>query len=118
VSSVKFSGSVYIGVRDLDAALAWYQQKLDLKKSDEPPDEEVGDAVLVSKDLEAEIALGAPNPANRDTPMFAVSDAQKAWSWMHDRGLNVSPVQKDRQGTLFFELRDLEGNLIEFCEEP
>ena len=118
MSAFKFRGSIYIGVRDLDAALTWYQQKLDLKKSSEPPDEEVGDAVLVSKDLEAEIAFGAPNPANRDIPMFVVANAQKAWTWMQARGLNVTPVQKDRQGTVYFEMRDLEDNMIEFCEEP
>jgi hypothetical protein len=27
-------------------------------------------------------------------------------------------VQEDRQGTQYFEMRDLEGNLIEVSEEP
>jgi hypothetical protein len=28
------------------------------------------------------------------------------------------PIEKDRQGTQYFEMRDLEGNVIEVSEEP
>jgi hypothetical protein len=30
----------------------------------------------------------------------------------------VDEVQRDRQGTRFFEIRDLKNNLIEIVEEP
>src|SRR5947207_14138467 len=34
------------------------------------------------------------------------------------RGVNVGDIQQDGQGTHFFEMRDLEGNVIEISEEP
>jgi hypothetical protein len=34
------------------------------------------------------------------------------------RGVNIDKIQRDRQGTRFFEIRDLEGNIIEICDEP
>jgi hypothetical protein len=118
VSSLRITGSIYIGVRDLNAALAWYMEKFELRKSPEPIDEETGDAALVSADGEAFIAFGAPNPANVETRMFAVKNAQKAREWLASRGVNAGPLQTDRQGTHYFEMRDLEDNMIEFCEEP
>jgi hypothetical protein len=34
------------------------------------------------------------------------------------RGVGVSEVRKDYQGTRYFEIRDIEGNLVEISEEP
>jgi len=33
-------------------------------------------------------------------------------------GVDVAEIQQDRQGTHYFEMRDLEGNVIEVSEEP
>lgn len=118
MSSLRISGSIYIGVRNLDAALAWYKEKLDLRKSPEPVDEEIGDAALVSANGDIFIAFGAPSPANVETRMFFVRDTKKVREWLAARGVNVGPLQTDRQGTHYFEMRDLEDNMIEFCEEP
>jgi hypothetical protein len=30
----------------------------------------------------------------------------------------MRPVETDRQGTHYFEMRDSEGNTVEICEEP
>jgi hypothetical protein len=37
---------------------------------------------------------------------------------LDSRGVNVGETQEDRQGTLYFEMRDLEGSGIEVSEEP
>jgi hypothetical protein len=36
---------------------------------------------------------------------------------MAARGLNVGTVERDRQGILYFQIRDPEGNEIEVVEE-
>ena len=118
MSSVRFKGSIYIGVRDLDAALAWYKEKLDLRESRKPMDDEIGDVALVSDHGDAFIAFGAPNAANVETRIFSVGNTQKAREWLAARGVKVGPLQVDRQGTPYFEMRDLEDNMIEFSEEP
>lgn len=118
MSSLKMRGYLYIGVRNIDAAVAWYKDKLRLQESDEEIDEEEGNVVLVSADLEGSVTVGAPNKANVDTPIFFVGNAEKARAWLADRGVSVSAIQTDRQGTHYFEMRDLENNMIEFSEEP
>jgi hypothetical protein len=45
-------------------------------------------------------------------------NVKKAREFPIARGVNVSEIQEDRQGTHFFEMRDLEGNVIEISEEP
>jgi hypothetical protein len=36
----------------------------------------------------------------------------------HPFYVNVGEIQRDRQGTHYFEMRDLEGNLIEISQQP
>lgn len=50
--------------------------------------------------------------------MLYAGNINKAWEWLSSRGVNVGAVQEDRQGTHYFEMRDLEGNAIEISEEP
>ncbi len=118
MGSLRFAGSIYIGVRDLKAALAWYKNKFDLREFPGPMDDEIGDAALVSSGEGVFISFGAPNPANIETRIFYVKNAQKAREWLSARGVNVGPLQTDRQRTHYFEMHDLEDNMIEICEEP
>jgi hypothetical protein len=37
---------------------------------------------------------------------------------LSSRGVSISPVDSDRQGTRYFVMRDLEGNEIDVTEEP
>jgi len=46
------------------------------------------------------------------------SNVKKAREVLGSRGVNVGDIQEDRQGTHYFQMRDLEGNLIEVSEEP
>ena len=57
-------------------------------------------------------------PADDETPMLYTSRIEKARDFLTTRGVNVSEIQQDRQGTRFFEMRDLEGNVVEITEEP
>ena len=49
--------------------------------------------------------------------MLNSSNLKKAREFLISRGVNVSEIQADRQGTHYFEMRDLEGNVIEISEE-
>ena len=57
-------------------------------------------------------------PADDETPMLYTSRTEKAREFLIARGVSVGEIQQDRQGTRFFEMRDLEGNVIEITEEP
>jgi hypothetical protein len=71
-----------------------------------------------SKD-ECALVLGpSGKPADELTPMLYASNLKKAREFLRYRGVNVGEVQEDGQGTHFFEMRDMEGNVIEISEEP
>ena len=114
-----FTGWSVVAVRNLDAAAAWYKQKLDLPESREVDDDD-GDSPgleLSTRNLEIKVLLfaGTDYP---DRPILDTRNAAKAREWLLARGVEVGPVQTDRQGTHYIEMRDLEGNSIEICEEP
>jgi hypothetical protein len=46
------------------------------------------------------------------------TNIRKAREVLGFRGVNVGEIQEDRQGTHHFEMRDLEGNVIDVSEEP
>jgi hypothetical protein len=50
--------------------------------------------------------------------MLYASNIKKAREVLGSRRVNVGEIQQDRQGTHYFEMRDLEGNVIEVSEEP
>lgn len=116
-----FTGLIAIGVNDVTAAIAWYKEKFGLRESghkyeDGNPD----DTELVSsRDREfAIMLLAGVEEAGDPPPILITSDVRKAREWLAARGVNVTPVQTDRQGTQYIEMRDLENNLIEISEEP
>jgi hypothetical protein len=111
------AGSNYIGVVDLAAATNWYIQKLGLRKVDvEMDNSEDCIALGFEKDVYA-ICLGPTGrPVDELTHMLSTSNLKKAREFLISRGVNVSEIQQDRQGTDYFEMRDLEGNVIEINE--
>ncbi len=116
---ISSGGANYIGVRDVVAAAAWYIEKLGLRKiTIEMDDGEGCEALGFSKD-EYAVTLGPPGkPRDELTPLLYASNVKKARESLSSRGVNVSEIQQDRQGTHYFEMRDLEGNVIEICEVP
>lgn len=112
-----FSGSIYVTVRDRDSAIAWYREKFKLE-SGSLLEMEDGEVALQSSDCELTISMGASADTPADRPMLATGNAQKAREWLIARGVSADAIQTDRQGTRYFEIRDLENNAIEIFEEP
>jgi hypothetical protein len=120
MSLLAIADSFYIGVLDLAAATSWYVEKLGLQKIPAEMDDAEGCVTLsFSKKDRTALALG-PRAKTTDgvTPMLYASNLKKAREVLSSRGVNVGDVQKDRQGTHYFQMQDLEGNLIEVSEEP
>ncbi|MBZ5656344.1 MAG: VOC family protein [Acidobacteriia bacterium] len=112
------AGSNYIGVVDIAAATIWYTQKLGLRKVDVELDDGEGCVPLGFEKGECAICLGPPGrPTDELTHMLYSSSLKKAREFLMSRGVNVGDIQQDRQGTHYFEMRDLEGNVIEITEE-
>jgi catechol 2,3-dioxygenase-like lactoylglutathione lyase family enzyme len=115
-----YSGGVnYIGVRDLAAMVQWYKDKLGLREIDiEMDDCDDCLALGFSKD-EYAVTLGPPGkPKEELTQLLFTSNAKKAKELLNSRGVSVTEIQQDAQGTLHFEFHDLEGNVIDVSEEP
>lgn len=111
-------GTNYIGVDNLPAATAWYIEKFGLCKIDIEMDDPEGCIALgFAKDKYA-FTLGPPGKLTDElTPMLYASNVKKASEVLSSRGVSVGEIQQDQQGTHYFEMRDLEGNKIEVCEE-
>ena len=120
MSLLTIADSFYIGVLDLAAASSWYIEKLGLQKVPVEMDDSEGCVALgFSRKDETAIALGPRGrPTDGATPMLYASNIKKAREVLSSRGVNVGEVQQDGQGSHFFEMRDLEGNMIEVSEEP
>lgn len=112
------AGSNYIAVLDLAASAAWYAEKFGLRQSlTKFDDGQRGIELTLSE--EVFFVLGPHGlPADPDTPMLYTSRIQKARDFLVSRGVSVGEIQRDRQNTRFFEIRDLEGNVTEIVDEP
>jgi catechol 2,3-dioxygenase-like lactoylglutathione lyase family enzyme len=97
------AGTNYVGVRDLATSVSWYKEKLGLREIDVEMDESEGCT-----------ALGFSN----DEYILFTKNINKARDYVSSRGASVGPIEQDAQGTHYFEIRDLDGNVIEVCEEP
>lgn len=104
-------------VRDRDSAIAWYRDKFKLG-SGSLLEMEDGEVALQSSDSGLTISLGTPTDTPFERPMLATGNAQKAREWLIACGVSADVIQTDRQGTRYFEIRDLENNAIEIFEEP
>jgi catechol 2,3-dioxygenase-like lactoylglutathione lyase family enzyme len=119
VSLLVPAGVNYVPVRNLDAAVAWYVEKLGLRRVDIEMDDGDGCVALGFVKDESAFVLGPTGkPGDELTPMLNSSNLKKAKDWLSSRGVYVGEIQQDRQGTHYFEIRDLEGNVIEVSEEP
>jgi len=117
---LSIADSFYIGVLDVESATSWYIEKLGLQKVPAEMDDPEGCVALgFSKKGQTCVALGPRGkPTDETTPMLYASNIKKAREVLGSRGVNVGEIQQDRQGTHYFEMRDLEGNVIEVSEEP
>ncbi len=120
MSHLLSSGGVnYIGVRDVAAAAAWYMEKLGLRKINFEMDDGEGCVALGFSKDEYAVPLGpVGKPTEELTPLLYASNLKKARELLNSRSVSSGEIQQDRQGTHYFEIRDLEGNVIEICEVP
>lgn len=122
-SLLRSGGTNYIGVRDVPAAAAWYIEKLGLRKMPIEMDDCEGCVTLGFGKEEYAVTLGpivAADSQQTDelTHSLFTTKVSKAREWLLSRGVQVGELQQDRQGTHYFEMRDLENNVIEITEEP
>jgi len=117
-----FGDNISVGVRDLDRAVAWYQEKLGLHLT--PLKSEDFDAFLsFSKNDEVGLALVAI-PTGETTvnveghPILFTKNTEECREEFASRGIQVQPLQYDSGGNSFFQFPDVEGNIIEVCVEP
>ena len=121
MSLLTIADSFYIGVLDIEPATSWYIEKLGLQEVSAEMDDPEGCVALgFSKNDQTAIAVLGPQgkPTDGTTPMLYASNIKKAREVLGSRGVNVGEIQQDQQGTHYFEMRDLEGNVIEVSEEP
>jgi hypothetical protein len=112
------AGTNYIPVRDLAAAASWYVEKFEVKQRPAKFDDGQRGVELWKAD-EIWFVLGPANvPNSGETPMLNARNIQKARDYLIARGIEAGDIQTDAQGTRFFEMRDLEGNVIEVLVEP
>jgi catechol 2,3-dioxygenase-like lactoylglutathione lyase family enzyme len=117
-----FGDNISIGVRDLDRAIAWYQEKLGLRLT--PLKSEDFSAFLAfAKDGDIGVALVAipagETGANVEShPILFTKKIEACREDFASRGIQVRPLQRDSGGNSFFQFSDLEGNIIEVCVEP
>jgi catechol 2,3-dioxygenase-like lactoylglutathione lyase family enzyme len=113
------AGTNYMPVLDIPAAAAWYVDVFGLRQYVTKFDDGQKGIELSDSDNEVFFVLGPRDvPTNDETPMLYTSRIEKARSRLIGRGVTVGEIQRDRQNTRFFEMRDLEGNVIEICDEP
>ena len=114
------ASSNYIEVRDLTSATSWYMEKLGLRRVPIKVDGAENCVALGFSQEAPAIVLGPPydGPSDELTNMLYASRIKKARDFLLSRGVNVGDIQQDRQGTRYFEMRDLEGNVIEISEVP
>jgi len=121
MSVLTVADSSYIAVLDIGPATSWYIEKLGLQKVSAEMDDPEGCLALgFSKKDQTSIAVLGPQgkPTDGTTPMLYASNIKKARAVLGSRGVNVGEIQQDQQGTYYFEMRDLEGNVIEVSDEP
>ena len=112
-------GTNYIVVRDIPAATAWYMEKLGMCKIQTGIEDCPECVALGFERDEYAITLGpAAGPPEELTAMLYSNKVPKARELLASRGVRVGEIQQDRQGTHYFEMQDLEGNVIEITEEP
>ena len=117
-----FGDNISVGVKDLDGAIAWYEENLGLKL-----------IPLKSEDFDAFLAFGKKDqiglalcliPPGQTTvnverhPILFTKTIEAAYEEFSSKGINVEPIQSDSGGNQFFRFRDLDQNVIEVCREP
>ncbi|HEY1528913.1 MAG TPA: hypothetical protein VGH51_22040 [Candidatus Angelobacter sp.] len=79
-----FSGAIFIGVSNIDAAVAWYKEKFELRESPDPVvDGEPGDVELVSRNGAVHVVMSraAAAPSRRQCSIRATPKKPENGCW-------------------------------------
>lgn len=113
-----FSGG-FVPVRDLDAAARWYANTFGCRYSEIVSDDGERNISLYFEEGDEALTLGPSTYPPDDTPpIIYATNATKAHLELERKNILTYPVQRDRQGTSFFEIRDCDGNVLEVSEMP
>ena len=119
----KIYGSIAIGVKDVDRAVAWYCNSF--RFSSEPTytgevyvGYAVGDGDVRRTILLVPISEGRTHAAVGQHPVLFTRDLKKVHEELVSKGVVASPIQQDSGGNQFFQFQDSEGNNVEMCLEP
>jgi hypothetical protein len=111
--------TTYIEVKDVSTASGWYAEKFGLRKLTAAEQARPDGVTLQFDESTNAVILIPKDPVNyRAAPVFFTRKVEKVRERLIANGVNAGPVQKDRQGTNFFELLDGEGNTLEVSEKP
>ena len=119
-SSATFSipKRMHIVVRDIGSVSPWYVGKLGLRKLPGNQSGEAGVETYCFKDDGNAIVLTTKRGfETQPTPMLFTKKIGKMKYVLMARGVEVGPIERDRQGTRYFAMQDPEGNVIEVVEE-
>ena len=114
---VHLRGRTYIGVKDSSSSEMWYTERLGFRRLIERPDPEKKIVRLKFGEKDTGYLTLGP-PYQFSSPPRAVLFSRKlakAREEIASRGVNVSLIERDCQGTEYFEFSDPEGNTIEIC---
>jgi catechol 2,3-dioxygenase-like lactoylglutathione lyase family enzyme len=112
--------TVLLRVRDVDAAEAWYREKLGLTRTFADPGERLvvldvgGPTSLTLWQLKAgEVAAGAGTA--RSFPIFRVAEARGTRQALRERGVRCGDFV-DGGGVISFQFFDPDDNVLEACQ--
>lgn len=120
--------SIVICCSNIEAARRWWIEVFDCKPVkvpadwDEPLPSDVAlklpgyDEPTILLNDRAEVQQAGLASAT-ERPILFCNKLKKAHEYLEGRGASPGPIQ-DGGGTQFFEIRDLEGNIVEICKEP
>jgi hypothetical protein len=123
------AASIVLSYSNLEAAKKWWIDAFDCKVAKEPetwdnrlpsdvalklPGYDEPTILLCSRAEIEQAHLEIPSPVASD--MFC-NKLEKAHNYLSRRGVVPGPIQ-DGGDMRFFEVRDIEGNLIQICKEP
>lgn len=109
----------HILVRDIDSVTPWYVDKLGFCKAGHIRSRGYEVANYKFKEGGKSVILTTRMTyGTGKTLMLFTKRIGRMKEVLSARGINVGPIQQDRQGTRYFEIHDPEGNAIEVVEEP
>jgi hypothetical protein len=119
-SSVTFSMSapiIRIQAHNLKTLVPWYTQKLGLHKLTDTAADGNTAELKFTGDGKSIVLTTQCGVVPDHTPIFFTKKLLKMRDILTARGVSPGSIEKDRQGTNFFQIHDPEGNVLEVVEE-